>query len=378
MIGRGRALAERMQGWLFPPVPRDIARALLAAQAESLTSQVPVLLAIAGLNTAILMAVCAFKGLPFVNYGWMGLLILYTLLRGTYLRRQFARAITPRQQRRLVDTARRAALLVLALLGIVAGTSYATGLFDRSLLIPMSLGFGALSIAHCLYRIRAVGLGAIGLGIGPSALMLIFLGDFEAQMLGVSMLSVGWLMLRFVAAQYDQFIDNLLLQARIYSMAHSDPLTGLANRRAVTEFLDRQPDFATIGVALLDLNDFKQVNDQHGHDVGDALLQIVAERLRSAWRQPGLVGRLGGDEFVVIATGIADVAQLSHIAAGLREALAPPAQIGALCLSVGASIGWAQGQASGDSIDGLMKRADKALYAAKAAKLPTVLASKAA
>lgn len=361
-VGQHRNWLRR---WTADPVPPDIADDLRHAQLDSLITQVPVLLAVAALNTVILIAVCAWYGLPFVNYGWMGGLIVYAVIRMHYLKRQFARAVTPAQQRRVLRVSTVAAIAMLAVLGVVAAASYVTELFDRSLLIPMSLGFGAISIAHCLYRLRRVALAAIALGIGPSAIVLIIAGDFEAKMLGASIISVGLLMMRFVSAQYRQLIDNLSLHHHIRSMANSDPLTGLANRRAVDEFLHRHAGDSGLAVALIDLDGFKQVNDEHGHDMGDALLATVAQRLVQHFQGPGLVGRLGGDEFIVILTGIASDAQLDGAATGLLAALCVPAGIGAVQLPVGASIGHARGRGGEESVAALLKRADEALYAAK-------------
>ncbi|MBA4748780.1 MAG: diguanylate cyclase [Sphingopyxis sp.] len=351
--------------WITDPVPPEIADDLRHAQLDSLIAQVPVLLAVAALNTVILIAVCAWNGLPLVNYGWMGGLIVYAMVRLRYLKRQFARAVTPAQQRRVVRVSTIAAIAMLGALGIVAAASYVTELFDRSLLIPMSLGFGAISIAHCLYRLHRVALAAIALGIGPTAIILIIAGDFEAKMLGASIISVGLLMMRFVSAQYRQLIDNLSLHHHIRNMANSDPLTGLANRRAVDEFLGLHAGNGGLAVALIDLDGFKQVNDEHGHDMGDALLATVAQRLVQHFDGPGLVGRLGGDEFIVILTEVASDEQLDAVATGLLAALCVPAGVGAVQLPVGASIGHARGCGRDESVAALLKRADEALYAAK-------------
>lgn len=377
MARSAQGYAAMLRRWLHPVVPKEIADALRQAQIESLTTQVPLLLAIAGLNTGILMATCANAGVPFANYGWMGLLILYTLVRGRFLRRQFARVVTRTQQDRLIRATSRSAIGMLALLGLVAGATYATGVFAHSLLIPMSLGFGSIAIAHCLYRLRAVAMGALGLGIVPSAGTLLIVGDFQAQMLGVSMVSVAFLMMRFVAAQHDQLIDNLELQQSIMAMANSDPLTGLANRRAVNAFLDGRDSLAGVGLALIDLNDFKLVNDCHGHDVGDALLQNVARRLQRGLAGPGLIGRLGGDEFLAIFTDMNDEMQLGSAASRLLSELVMPAEIDDLTVPIAASVGYALGSSSLD-VASLMKRADDALYAAKRLKVRTVTSATAA
>ena len=365
MMDQAAVRRKWTDGWLADRVPPDIADDLRHAQLDSLITQVPVLLAVAGLNTIILMAVCAWNGLPLSQYGWMGGLVAYTLVRSHYVKRGFQSAITPEQQRRVVRTSTIAAIAMLAALGVTAAVTYATSLFDRSLLIPMSLGFGAISIAHCLYRLRRVALASIALGIGPGALVLLAVGDFEGKMLGASMLSVGWLMMRFVSAQYQQLIDNLSLHQHIRAIANSDPLTGLANRRAVDDYLAVQTDNDRLAVALIDLDGFKQVNDTHGHDAGDALLRAVAERLRVACESAGLIGRLGGDEFIMILPDIADEAQLNAIATGAIAALCLPAHVGDLQLPLAASIGQARRSGSQETVKQLVKRADDALYAAK-------------
>ena len=356
--------------WMVDVVPPDIADDLRHAQLDSLITQVPVLLAVAALNTLILMAVCAWNGLPIANYGWMVLLIVYSVIRGRVLKRQFAAAVTPDQQRRVLRMSTIAAIAMLAVLGATAAATYVSGLFNQSLLIPMSLGFGAISIAHCLYRLHRVALAAIVLGIAPSAAVLMIAGDFEAKMLGVSMISVGLLMMRFLSAQYQQLIDNLCLHQHIHKIANSDTLTGLANRRAVNEFLGSQLANDSLAVALIDLDGFKQVNDTHGHDIGDAALAIVAERLVQAFAGPGLVGRLGGDEFIVILTDAGGQAELDATATGLLAALCLPARVGGIQLPLGASIGHALRRGADESLTSLMKRADETLYAAKGLRDP--------
>lgn len=346
-------------------VPPHIADDLRQAQIDSLIAQVPVLLAVGALNTLILMAVSAWNGLPFVNYGWMGGLVVYALVRSHFVRRQLASVSVPDDQRRLVRGSTVGAIALLTLLGVTAAVTYVTGVFNHSLLIPMSLGFGSISIAHCLYRLRRVALASIILGIGPSALALVVAGDFEAKMLGVSMVTVGLLMMRFVSAQYRQQIDNLMLHHHVRQMANSDPLTGLANRRAVDGFLRDQAANDGLAIALFDLDGFKQVNDSHGHAVGDALLKVVGERLDHAFGGPGLVGRLGGDEFIIILTDAVDAADLDAEISGIFGALCRPARIDALHLSLDASVGYARRRDQAEDAAALLKRADEALYDAK-------------
>ncbi|MEO0981936.1 MAG: GGDEF domain-containing protein [Pseudomonadota bacterium] len=160
-------------------------------------------------------------------------------------------------------------------------------------------------------------------------------------------------------------------QRRLQFLADHDALTGLANRHAFSRRIadDMARGGATGGVGLfaIDLDRFKPVNDTYGHDVGDALLSLVADRLRSVVRKDDWAARLGGDEFMVIANGVADAALASQIAMRIVNELSAPYQVGELTLTIGASVGVAWAPAHAENADTLMKCADIALYEAKAA-----------
>ncbi len=152
-----------------------------------------------------------------------------------------------------------------------------------------------------------------------------------------------------------------------------DDLTGLPNRRALyagieQALLDREPD-AVVGLALLDLHRFKEINDTLGHHAGDQLLQLVSERLRVALSPyPGvMLARLGSDEFAVLAPGAAGAAEVTAVADHLRDALRDPIQLGdSLALHVRFSTGVAVAPQHAHSRMDLMRCADLAMNAAKA------------
>ncbi|MEL7453006.1 MAG: diguanylate cyclase, partial [Pseudomonadota bacterium] len=162
--------------------------------------------------------------------------------------------------------------------------------------------------------------------------------------------------------------DRVLAQKELEFLAEHDPLTGLANRRAFTNRIDREFSLEPTTIALLaiDLDGFKTVNDRHGHDIGDALLKIVADRIHSVTRQSDWAARMGGDEFVLVAHNIRGPEDACRIAERIVEAIGRPFQIGALQIEVGASVGIA---CPSDKVNGptdLVKFADLALYDAKA------------
>ena len=202
------------------------------------------LLSVAALNTIIIMAVCANDGLPVSHYGWMSILVLYCAVRIAFWIRQLHRPIEPHAIPRLLRMNMGASLIMIAGLGTATTATFLAGTFRSELLIPMSLGFGATSIAHCLYTLRPAAIGTVVMGLFPSSIAMIAVGNFEAKMLGVSMISVGALMLRFVVAQNDQLIARLHLEKQNHDLANTDALTGLANRRAIMRALAELEELA--------------------------------------------------------------------------------------------------------------------------------------
>jgi diguanylate cyclase len=153
--------------------------------------------------------------------------------------------------------------------------------------------------------------------------------------------------------------------------AAQDPLTGLANRRRLYEYgaevLARRPARGIIGLLLVDLNHFKEVNDTLGHSAGDKVLVEVAQRLRDAAQaaqSDDLVARLGGDEFAVLFVGLPAPAMALHRAQQLLAALNPPVELDGMRITVEASAGVATGPSRGGVVE-LLRRADVAMYRAK-------------
>ena len=162
-------------------------------------------------------------------------------------------------------------------------------------------------------------------------------------------------------------------ERRQYHRAQHDALTTLPNRSHFRNLL-RQALLKTerqrpsLALLYLDLDSFKPINDQHGHEVGDRMLRIVATRLTRAIRAGDCVGRMGSDEFVCLLGGVEDRQQLSHLACKLFDAVSEPLQIGRLQLTVRPSIGIAVCPTDGGTADTLLKRADAAMARAKRAQ----------
>ena len=157
---------------------------------------------------------------------------------------------------------------------------------------------------------------------------------------------------------------------RLLHLTRHDPLTGAANRAALRERIEgalararrREQTFA---VMYVDLDRFKAINDTCGHDVGDAVLCEVAERLHQAVRTSDIVARLGGDEFAVLLEDLCPTSCPFELAERIRSSLEQPIEVDGRKLVVTASIGVALYPEIGGSVDDLLKAADAAMYLAK-------------
>ncbi len=156
----------------------------------------------------------------------------------------------------------------------------------------------------------------------------------------------------------------------IREMALIDGLTGLANRHSFDEKIQESLSYAARGthrvaLAMMDLDHFKQVNDNHGHPAGDAVLRQVARILTGSVRAVDTVARLGGDEFAVIFNGYEELDDLRKPNERILEHVAAPFQLpSGNKATIGVSIGIAIVQPEDDS-ESLIRRADQALYKAK-------------
>ena len=154
-------------------------------------------------------------------------------------------------------------------------------------------------------------------------------------------------------------------------LALLDPLTGLANRRHFDEIFNaaaEQGIASRHALLLIDLDDFKPINDRYGHPVGDEVLRIISERLKHVVKARDLVSRLGGDEFSVIVFEVGTGDGAMEVAERLRDAITEPIVVSGKTVQVSASIGYTLFPEEGQAPAAIYARADHALYEAKAHK----------
>ncbi|MBD2718788.1 MULTISPECIES: EAL domain-containing protein [unclassified Synechococcus] len=177
--------------------------------------------------------------------------------------------------------------------------------------------------------------------------------------------------LSIVVSGFAQGFERRLIDQQLRQLAYEDPLTRLPNRSLLSQRLGEELERARrngthLAVGYLDLDNFKPINDSHGHAVGDQLLVAVAERLCRCLRPGDTVGRLGGDEFVVILPGLSSLAELESLGEQLLSAVAEPTLIGeTLCVALSTSIGFRLVPPDDADPDTLLRQADQAMYAAK-------------
>ncbi|MGL4577206.1 MAG: diguanylate cyclase domain-containing protein [Burkholderiaceae bacterium] len=157
----------------------------------------------------------------------------------------------------------------------------------------------------------------------------------------------------------------------MHSLAITDPLTGLANRRglrdALTQALARSSTNNLLAVYMIDVDGFKPVNDRFGHDAGDELLIHMSKRMRSTLRESDIVARLGGDEFVVVASALRTEQQAHELGTALLNAFDVPFALKQHSVQVGLTIGYAIAPSDSADTTALLQLADAAMYEGKQA-----------
>ncbi|NLO48267.1 MAG: diguanylate cyclase, partial [Clostridiales bacterium] len=159
------------------------------------------------------------------------------------------------------------------------------------------------------------------------------------------------------------------------SAAQFDPLTDTINRRQFEARVSKAIKNAaennnTLTVVFLDIDNFKNINDSYGHDIGDFTLKTIARRLKDTLRESDLICRIGGDEFVLALLYLGDDAKIRQIGDKLMQTLESPIEIGDLRYNIKASIGFSVYPKDGETFEDLLKKADIAMYESKSSKEP--------
>jgi diguanylate cyclase (GGDEF)-like protein len=235
-----------------------------------------------------------------------------------------------------------------------------------------------LAVALCFYRGAAsptVGVLFTTVSFVVWASVFPVAAALEPWLAGWGIENEAWNLPKFLVATGMIFV---LLEEQIghaEHASHHDALTGLPNRRAFSRRLELALGRAhgsggRVAMLVIDLNDFKRINDTLGHAAGDALLRFVAQRLQQGIRAGDTLARIGGDEFAAILPDVADRAAAQARADRLARALEANTEFQGMRLSIGASIGLALYPDDGPDDMRLYAAADRAMYASKLAERP--------
>lgn len=167
-------------------------------------------------------------------------------------------------------------------------------------------------------------------------------------------------------AELAEGINQLTDRDKAIRDANEDPLTGLANRRYLMQRLETALEAKqSVALVFMDLDGFKPINDDFGHDVGDEALRTIADRLNACVRENDVLCRLGGDEFVIMFTGLTERKALTERADKVLELIGMPMWISGNRIRMGASLGIACAPEDAKDAEALINAADESMYAAK-------------
>jgi diguanylate cyclase (GGDEF)-like protein len=220
--------------------------------------------------------------------------------------------------------------------------------------------------------------------LGPLAAYFFIKADHFHIILGLTTLIWSLIVLRKAAivshTTIEQIIDSEKLEdeirrhevvkQQIKEMAHYDLLTGIANRRLLESMINRSINRAKregskVGFIIIDLDNFKPINDEYGHQAGDTVLKHVASNLSRMLRSSDLVARIGGDEFCIVLEDAIDQNEVEMMLSKLAEVISLPVSYFGNELSVEASLGYSQLPEDGENMDSLIRAADMRMYESK-------------
>lgn len=197
-------------------------------------------------------------------------------------------------------------------------------------------------------------------------------GQVYPEWLGVSAVQDEDGRPKFYVFIFSDMSERQAAQEHIEFLAHHDPLTGLPNRLLLRDRAEQAQAQAgrlhsRVALMFLDLDHFKTINDSLGHPVGDALLKVVVERLKSCVRESDTISRQGGDEFIILLNDVRDSEAVSRVADKIQQCMGEHIILGEHKLMTSFSIGVALYPDDGQDFDSLLQKADTAMYHAKEA-----------
>ncbi|MDE3177432.1 MAG: EAL domain-containing protein [Pseudomonadota bacterium] len=353
---------------------------LVKAQYRVFAKQIPLLYFILCVNTLAIVYTFARFGHQWITAYLPGVLVAFCISRGFTWWRRGDQEVSTEAALRLM---RATTWLGIALAAVFSAWGFAIYGYGDAYAKGQMVFFLALTMiacTFCLTQLRAAALSVAFIGVGPYSVYFFFAdhGNFRALAVILALVSIG--MVTTILRNYDDFARLVISQRALLAehketlrlgeensrLANLDPLTGLANRRRFIARLTELSGAAPLAMAFLDLDGFKTVNDEHGHEVGDALIAYVAKAFAQCLPEGALLARLGGDEFAALVSGPEAAREILAFAKAACARLEHALPIGARSVHVGVSIGVATAAAGDCDAHELLRRADVAMYHVKA------------
>ena len=346
----------------IPDLPQDVRTDYMVAAATQVQKQARWLFVALLMTTPLAVLITPEDAGWFVRFALPAAMALYCLsgLFSLFKDNQFETKPW-RAERFIVES------WVSSLIGALICTTWAIASWlgaegAERLHFPVILVMGALATAYCVASIRAAAAMHLLIDIVPIAMLLFFTGSMLDMAAAVSLALAGVFQWRMINVHHQQVVELLLLKRKSQTLALTDPLTGLLNRRALLDFAEALgSDGGQSRLLLIDIDRFKSVNDSHGHDVGDGVLQEVARLIDAHGGNNVSSARLGGEEFALLGTPEALPAdKAARLLDEIRNAPMPHG--GQITVSIGIAEGTLEDDRAWRT---LYKLADDALYEAK-------------
>lgn len=354
-------VGARLREHFAPNVPDEIRDEFVLRSAIQMQRNSR-LLFFALLLTTPTAALAASEGATWwIRYGTPLAMFLFCLIGVLSLSRDMQLDKSVRRARRFVKEATISSSLIAAMCSAWCVYSWLGAPPEDRVYYPIIIALGAFSTAYCLSSSRGAAVANLLINLVPM-LALLFTSGYRLDFaVAVSLTMAALFQLHMVQSHQTAVIDLLRLQRHSRELARTDPLTGLINRRALLDHALELGAQGPVRLLLVDIDHFKAINDTHGHDMGDAVLQIVAERLALIAEIRASVARIGGEEFALIgrAEDLPEALALA-ILLDIRTATMPHG--GQVTVSIGLADGPCSHEAGWRE---LFNRADTALYAAK-------------
>ncbi|MFN7056266.1 putative bifunctional diguanylate cyclase/phosphodiesterase [Hyphomonas sp.] len=381
MLSVKRALATLVSQYRLNTDDKDLCR----AQFREFVHQVPLMYFIVSWNAVALAFTFRDLAGVLLSCGLAIVLCAVSAVRGIWWIRNGRRSFTDAE---IIRTIRMTGILAILLTGLFTAwgvTLYPYGDLQAKAHLTFFLALTQISAVFCLFPLRSAALSVATVATVP--FFLFFSQVDDGMMLPVAIMqtlvSAGMVVNLY---KYNITFSKLITSRKVLrhrqleaqrlsdenrKIAFSDPLTGMPNRRALLSRLEEitaapRECAGRLAMAFIDLDGFKEINDVHGHQLGDELITEVGRRLCALRDEGAMLARMGGDEFAVLFEGEAADAQAARFSDEALRQLAEPVRIADRLFQIGASIGIA---VDTDGVTGpfeLLRRADTAMYAVKA------------